>query len=123
MGLDYSNKVKDHFQNPRNFGKIDDADGAGEVGNPTCGDIIKIYIKVENDKISDIKFQTLGCAAAVAASSAITEIARGKTITEASTITNGRVAEYLDGLPEQKLSCSNFAATALAEAIKDYQLK
>ncbi|MFC1721576.1 iron-sulfur cluster assembly scaffold protein [Patescibacteria group bacterium] len=119
MGLEYTDKVKDHFANPRNSGDIADADGIGEVGNPTCGDIIKIYIKVTDRKIVDIKFQTLGCVAAVAASSAITELAQGKSIERASQITNQQVADYLGGLPKQKISCSNFAADALKEAIVD----
>ena len=119
MGLEYNDKVKDYFENPRNFGDIPDADGIGEVGNPACGDIIKIYVKVADGQISAIKFQTLGCVAAVAASSAITEMAKGKTLEAARQITTEQVAAYLGGLPTQKLGCSNFAADALQSALDD----
>jgi nitrogen fixation NifU-like protein len=117
----YSKKVLDHFQNPRNLGKIDHPDGVGEVGNPVCGDIMKLYIKVKDNKILDIKFETLGCGAAIATSSMITELAKGKTIEEALKITRNDVADELDGLPPIKMHCSNLAAEALHKAILDYQ--
>jgi nitrogen fixation NifU-like protein len=120
----YSQKVMDHFMNPRNVGKIDLADGIGEVGNPVCGDIMHIEIKVnDNDIIEDIKFNTFGCAAAIATSSMVTEMVKGKSLIEAERITNRAVAEALDGLPEVKMHCSNLAADALHEAIKDYIAK
>jgi nitrogen fixation NifU-like protein len=116
----YSDKVMDHFTNPRNVGEIKGADGKGSVGNPVCGDTTDIYIKVENGKISDIKFKTFGCGAAIATSSMITEIAIGKTLKEALEITRDSVADELDGLPSQKLHCSNLAADGLRAAIEDY---
>lgn len=116
----YSEKVMDHFMNPRNVGEIKDADGVGEVGNAKCGDIMRIYLKVENDIIEDVKFQTFGCGAAIATSSMVTEMVIGKTLDEALIITNDAVAEALDGLPPAKMHCSNLAADALHEAIKDY---
>jgi len=128
----YNEKVMDHFMKPRNVGIMKDADGVGEVGNPTCGDIMKIYIKVGNkgkvisDKpevIEDIKFQTLGCGAAIATSSMVTEMVKGKSLDEAEEITNARVAEELGGLPPIKMHCSNLAASALKEAIKNYKEK
>jgi len=120
----YSQKVMDHFMNPRNVGKIDLASGVGEVGNPVCGDIMHIEIKVnDKDIIEDIKFNTFGCAAAIATSSMVTEMVKGKTLEEAERITNRAVAEALDGLPEVKMHCSNLAADALHEAIKDYMAK
>ncbi|MDD4802996.1 MAG: Fe-S cluster assembly scaffold protein NifU [Syntrophomonas sp.] len=119
--MDYSQKVMDHFMNPRNVGKIDLANGIGEVGNPTCGDIMHIEIEVKEDKIIDIKFQTFGCAAAIATSSMVTEMVKGKTLEEAEKITNRTVAEALDGLPPVKMHCSNLAADALHEAIKNYR--
>jgi len=120
----YSQKVMDHFMNPRNVGKIDLASGVGEVGNPVCGDIMHIEIKVNDDDIiEDIKFNTFGCAAAIATSSMVTEMVKGKTLAEAERITNRTVAEALDGLPEVKMHCSNLAADALHEAIKDYMDK
>ncbi|HPT70154.1 MAG TPA: Fe-S cluster assembly scaffold protein NifU [Syntrophomonas sp.] len=120
----YSQKVMDHFMNPRNVGKIDLASGVGEVGNPVCGDIMHIEIKVNDDDIiEDIKFNTFGCAAAIATSSMVTEMVKGKTLAEAERITNRAVAEALDGLPEVKMHCSNLAADALHEAIKDYMDK
>jgi len=119
----YSKKVMEHFRNPRNMGKIKDADGVGTVGNPVCGDVMTIYIKIKDNKISDIKFQTFGCAAALATSSMITEIAKGKTLEEALEITRNDVADELDGLPPIKMHCSNLAADALHEAIKDYYKK
>ncbi|MDW7644964.1 MAG: Fe-S cluster assembly scaffold protein NifU [Desulfuromonadales bacterium] len=117
----YSDKVMDHFSNPRNVGEIENADGVGEVGNASCGDIMKIYLKVENDVIKDIKFKTFGCGAAIATSSMVTEMAIGKTIDEAMELTNAAVAQALDGLPPAKMHCSNLAADALHEAIKNYK--
>lgn len=119
----YSEKVMDHFMNPRNVGEMEAADGVGEVGNPTCGDLMKISIKVENDVLTDIKFQTFGCGAAIATSSMITELAKGKTLDEALEITRDDVALELDGLPPIKLHCSNLAADALKAAIEDYRKK
>ncbi len=117
----YSNKVMEHFKEPKNVGEIPDADGKGVVGNPTCGDQMEITIKVEDDVITDIKFRTFGCGAAIATSSMITELARGKTLDEALEITKKDVADALEGLPPQKMHCSNLAADALEEAIKDYR--
>jgi len=119
----YTDKVMDHFENPRNVGEISDADGIGQVGNPTCGDIMKIYLKVDNDVITDIKFKTFGCGAAIATSSMVTEMAKGKTIEEALRLSNQAVAEALDGLPPQKMHCSNLAADALHAAIENYREK
>ncbi|MBW1989187.1 MAG: Fe-S cluster assembly scaffold protein NifU [Deltaproteobacteria bacterium] len=119
----YSKTVMDHFKNPRNVGTIEDADGIGELGNPLCGDMMTIYIKVVDDRIDDIKFQTFGCGAAIAVSSMLTEIAKGKTLDEAKKITNKDVAEALEGLPKNKLHCSNLGADALKLAIKDYEDK
>jgi len=119
----YTEKVMDHFTNPRNVGEITDANGVGEVGNPTCGDIMKIFLKVEDNIIKDIKFKTFGCGAAIATSSMVTEMAKGKTLDEALQITNKAVAETLDGLPPQKMHCSNLAADALHKAIEDYKNK
>lgn len=119
----YSEKVMDHFMNPRNVGEIPDADGVGQVGNPVCGDIMKIYIKVKDDVIEDIKFKTFGCGAAIATSSMVTEMVKGKTIEEALKVSNRQVAEALGGLPPQKMHCSNLAADALHAAIKDYLSK
>jgi nitrogen fixation NifU-like protein len=119
----YSEKVMEHFTNPRNVGEIPDADGVGEVGNPTCGDIMKIFIKVKDDVITDIKFKTFGCGAAIATSSMVTEMAKGKTIAEALKLSNRQVAEALEGLPPQKMHCSNLAADALHAAIADYLKK
>lgn len=111
----------DHFTNPRNVGEIEGANGVGEVGNAQCGDIMRIYLKVEDDIIQDVKFKTFGCGAAVATSSMVTEMVKGKTIEEALQITNQAVAEALDGLPPVKMHCSNLAADALHEAIKNYR--
>ncbi len=119
----YSPKVMEHFKNPRNVGTIEDADGLGEVGNPVCGDMMTFYIKVQNNTINDIKFQTFGCGAAIAVSSMVSEMAKGKTLEEASRITNKMVAEALEGLPKQKLHCSNLGADALQKAIQDYRNK
>lgn len=117
----YSDKVMDHFQNPRNVGEITDADGVGEEGNAKCGDIMKLWIKVEDGKIVDAKFKTFGCGAAIATSSMITELVIGKTIEEAEEISNRAVAEALDGLPPVKMHCSNLAADALQKAIADFK--
>lgn len=117
----YTEKVMDHFSNPRNVGEIEDANGVGEVGNASCGDIMKIFLKVEDNVIQDVKFKTFGCGAAIATSSMVTEMAIGKTIDEALVLTNQAVAEALDGLPPAKMHCSNLAADALHEAIKDYK--
>ena len=119
----YSGKVMEHFENPRNVGEIPGADGTGEVGNPVCGDIMKVFIKVKDNIITDIKFKTFGCGAAIATSSMITEMAKGKTLEEALKVSNKDVAEALDGLPPQKMHCSNLAADALHAAIEDYQKK
>lgn len=119
----YSDKVMEHFQNPRNVGEIEDADGVGTVGNPVCGDLMTIYIKVKDDKIEDIKFKTFGCGAAIATSSMVTEMAKGKTIDEAMEITRNDVAENLEGLPPVKMHCSNLAADALHAAIDNYKEK
>jgi nitrogen fixation NifU-like protein len=119
----YSEKVMDHFQNPRNVGEIENADGVGTEGNPTCGDLMTIYIKVEDNIITDVKFKTFGCGAAIATSSMITEMAVGKTIEEALKITRNDVAEELEGLPPIKMHCSNLAADALRAAIADYKMK
>ncbi len=123
----YNKKVMDHFMHPRNVGTIENADGIGEVGNPTCGDIMKMFIKVDKkngkEVISDIKFQTFGCGAAVATSSMVTEMMVGKTVSEAEKLTNAEVAKELGGLPPIKMHCSNLAASALQEAIKNYQSK
>ncbi|MGI6574571.1 MAG: Fe-S cluster assembly scaffold protein NifU [bacterium] len=117
----YSEKVMELFMNPVNVGEVENPDGVGEVGNPRCGDMMKLTIKVENGIITDIKFKTFGCAAAIATSSMITEMAKGKTIEEALELTNDAVAAALGGLPPLKLHCSNLAADALHAAIKDYQ--
>ena len=119
----YSKVVMDHFQNPRNMGEIEDADSVGEAGNPVCGDLMKIYIKVKDDVITDIGFKTFGCAAAIATSSMITEMAEGKTLKEAYDITRDDVAYELEGLPPIKMHCSNLASDALREAIKEYLRK
>ncbi len=117
----YSEKVMEHFMNPRNVGEIKDADGVGEVGNPVCGDLMTIYIKVKDNVISDIKFKTFGCGAAIATSSMVTELVKGKTIDEALKITNKDVAEELDGLPPVKMHCSLLAEEGLKAAIEDYR--
>jgi nitrogen fixation NifU-like protein len=113
----------DHFANPRNTGIIEDADGVGEVGNPVCGDMMTFYIKVKDDRLADVKFQTFGCVAAIAVSSMVSEMAKGKRLAEAEKITNQSVAEVLGGLPPNKMHCSNLGAEALALAIKNYQEK
>ncbi|MBW1828842.1 MAG: Fe-S cluster assembly scaffold protein NifU [Deltaproteobacteria bacterium] len=119
----YSEKVMDHFSNPRNAGEIEKADGIGEVGNPVCGDMMTFYIKVEDDKLSDVKFKTFGCVAAIAVSSMVSEMAKGKTLEEAKGITKQSVAESLDGLPKEKMHCSNLGAEALEKAILDFEEK
>jgi nitrogen fixation NifU-like protein len=123
MNDKYTEKVKDHFFHPRNVGEIPDADGVGTVGNPTCGDVMTMYIKVKDDHIIDIKFKTYGCAAAIASSSIATELVKGKTIKEALELTRDDVAKELGGLPAMKMHCSNLASDALREAIKDYKEK
>ncbi len=117
----YSEKVMDHFTNPRNVGEIDAANGTGTVGNPECGDIMKLTIKVEDDVITDVKFKTFGCGAAIATSSMVTELVKGKTLNDAEDVSNKTVAEALDGLPPIKMHCSNLAADALHSAIEDYK--
>ncbi len=119
----YSQKVMEHFKNPHNMGEIPDADGVGSVGNPVCGDMMTIYIKVKDNRLEDIKFKTYGCGSAIATSSMITDLARGKTLEEAMKITRGDVAEELGGLPPVKMHCSNLAADALHAAIEDYYKK
>lgn len=119
----YSDKVMNHFQNPRNVGTIEDADGVGKVGNPVCGDMMEFYIKIEDDRLTDVKFKTFGCGAAIAVSSIVSEMATGKTLDEAMKITNKQVAEELGGLPKNKLHCSNLGADALHAAIKNYREK
>ncbi len=119
----YSEKVMEHFRNPRNVGEIEDPSGVGEVGNPQCGDVMKLFIKVEGDKIVDAKFQTFGCGAAIATSSMVTEMVKGKTLDEALKISNEMVAEALDGLPPVKMHCSVLAEEALRGAIEDYRGK
>ncbi len=116
----YSEKVMDHFRNPRNVGVIENADGVGEVGNVKCGDIMKIYLKIENDVIVDVKFETFGCGSAIASSSMATEMIKGKPISEALQLTNKAVAEALDGLPAQKIHCSVLAEEAVKSAVKNY---
>jgi nitrogen fixation NifU-like protein len=116
----YTDLVMDHFNNPRNVGAIEDADGVGQIGNPTCGDVMRISIRVEDDRLADVRFKTFGCAAAVASSSMVTEMVRGKTLAEAGAVTNRAVAEALGGLPPQKMHCSNLAADALHMAIEDF---
>ena len=116
----YSEKVMDHFRNPRNVGVIENADGVGEVGNAKCGDIMKIYLKIENGIIVDVKFETFGCGSAIASSSMATEMIKGKPVAEALTISNKAVAEALDGLPAHKMHCSVLAEEAIRAAIKDY---
>ena len=116
----YSDKVIEHFQNPRNVGEIADSDGVGKVGSPVCGDMMEVYIKVKDGRLEDVKYKTFGCGAAVASGSMGTEMVKGKTIEEAMKITNMQVAEALDGLPEEKLHCSNLAADGIRAAIEDY---
>jgi len=120
---EYSEKVMEHFFNPRNVGEIESPDGVGEVGNPRCGDIMRMYIKVKDNRIEEIKFKTFGCGAAVATSSMVTEMVKGKTLDEALKITNRAVAEALDGLPPLKMHCSNLAEEGVKAAIEDYRKK
>ena len=119
----YTQKVIDHFKNPHNQGTIPDADAVGQEGNPVCGDVMKIYLKIEKDVIGDIKFETLGCAAAIAVSSALTDMAKGKTIDEALAITKDTIVEDLGGLPAQKVHCSMLGVEALHKAIENYRVK
>ncbi|MBO7504019.1 MAG: Fe-S cluster assembly scaffold protein NifU [Clostridia bacterium] len=119
----YSEKVMDHFRNPRNVGVIEDADGIGEVGNAKCGDIMKMYLKIENDIITDVKFETFGCGSAIASSSMATELIKGKPVSEALALTNKAVAEALDGLPDYKMHCSVLAEEAIKNALDDYYSK
>ena len=116
----YSEKVMEHFRHPQNIGTIENADGVGEVGNPVCGDIMKIYLKIEGDVIADVKFETFGCGSAIASSSMATEMIKGKKLSEALAVTNKAVAEALDGLPAHKMHCSVLAEEAIKSAIKDY---
>lgn len=116
----YSEKVMDHFRHPRNVGVLEDANGVGEVGNPVCGDIMKIYLKIENDVIEDVKFETFGCGSAIASSSMATELIKGKPLAEALTLTNKAVTEALDGLPAHKLHCSVLAEEAIKKAVQNY---
>jgi nitrogen fixation NifU-like protein len=119
----YSDKVMDHFTNPRNVGEIENADGIGEEGNPVCGDMMTFYIKVKDNKLEDVKFKTFGCGAAIAVSSMVSEMAKGKTLEEAEKITPEQVAKELEGLPKNKFHCSNLGAQALQKAIEDYHSK
>ncbi|MBE3035337.1 MAG: Fe-S cluster assembly scaffold protein NifU [Actinobacteria bacterium] len=119
----YTDLVMDHFSNPRNVGEIEDADGVGQIGNPVCGDVMRISIDVDDDRIADVKFKTFGCGAAVATSSMVTEMVKGKPLAEAAEISNKAVAEALGGLPPNKMHCSNLAADALHLAIQDYLVK
>ena len=119
----YSEKVMDHFRNPRNVGVIENADGVGEVGNAKCGDIMKIYLKIDNDIITDVKFETFGCGSAIASSSMATELIKGKPVGDALKLTNKAVAEALDGLPAHKMHCSVLAEEAIKSALKDYYEK
>lgn len=121
--IGYSEKVMEHFTNPRNVGVIENPDGYGRVGNPVCGDLMEIFISVKDDIITDIKFRTFGCGSAIATSSMVTELAKGMNVSEAMKITRNDVADELDGLPPKKMHCSNLAADALHEAIKDYKRK
>ena len=117
----YSEKVMDHFRNPRNVGVIEDADGIGEVGNAKCGDIMKMYLKIDNDVITDVKFETFGCGSAIASSSMATEMIKGQPVSEAMKLTNKAVAEALDGLPDYKMHCSVLAEEAIKNALEDYE--
>ena len=119
----YSEKVMDHFRNPRNVGVIEDADGIGEVGNAKCGDIMRMYLKIEDDVVKDVKFETFGCASAIASSSMATELIKGQPVSEVKQLTNKAVAEALDGLPDYKMHCSVLAEEAIQAALEDYKKK
>jgi len=119
----YSEKVMDHFRNPRNVGVIEDADGIGEVGNAKCGDIMRMYLKIEDDVVKDVKFETFGCASAIASSSMATELIKGQPVSEVKQLTNKAVAEALDGLPDYKMHCSVLAEEAIQSALEDYSRK
>ena len=121
--FEYSEKVMDHFTNPRNVGELEDPDGVGRIGNPSCGDIMEFQIKVDKERITDVKFRTFGCGAAIAVSSMVSEMAKGLALDEAMKLTNKMVAEELDGLPKNKLHCSNLGADALHKAVEDYREK
>jgi len=121
--MQYTQKVIDHFKNPHNQGEIKDADAIGQAGNPVCGDVMKIYLKVENNKIADVKFETLGCAAAIAVSSSLTDFVKGKSLDEALAVTKDQIVNYLGGLPPVKIHCSMLGVEALHEAIKEYKTK
>ena len=121
--MEYSELVIEHFQNPRNVGVIEEADGTGKMGSPVCGDLMEIYIKVDNSHITDIKFRTFGCGAAIASGSMASEMIKGKSLAEAETLTDEDVAKALGGLPEKKMHCSNLAASTLHKAIEDYRNK
>jgi len=123
MAGPYSAKVMDHFMNPRNVGEIEDASGVGEVGNPACGDMMRLYLKIEDGRVVDAKFRTFGCGAAIASSSMLTEMIKGKTVAEAREITNRHVADALDGLPPVKIHCSVMAEEAVKSALDDYEKK
>jgi len=123
MAPAYSEKVLDHFRSPRNVGELENPDGVGVEGNPVCGDLMELHNKVEDDRITDIRFKTFGCGSAIATSSMVTELAKGKTLDEALEITRQTVADELDGLPKQKMHCSNLAADALHKAIENYRKK
>jgi nitrogen fixation protein NifU and related proteins len=119
----YNETVMDHFQNPRNTGELPDADGVGQVGNPACGDVMRLFIKVSDNKLADIRCQVFGCAAAIACASAASEMVMGKSLDEAAALTRAQVAVYLNGLPEHKIACSNLAPDAIRAAIEDYRAK
>ena len=119
----YSEKVMQHFMNPHNVGEISDADGVGEIGNPVCGDMMTFYIKVKDNRLEDVKYKTFGCGAAIAVSSMVSDMVKGKTLEEALTVTPTMVAKELEGLPKNKFHCSNLGAQALRKAIKDYYIK
>lgn len=121
--IGYTKKVMDHFMNPRNVGSVENPDGVGRVGNPVCGDLMEVSIRVDQDIIKDVKFKTFGCGSAIATASMVTELAQGKTLDEAEKISRQDVADELDGLPPRKMHCSNLAADALHKAIEDYRLK
>jgi nitrogen fixation NifU-like protein len=121
--IGYTKKVMDHFMNPRNVGSVEDADGVGRVGNPVCGDLMEVSIRVDQDIIKEVKFKTFGCGSAIATASMVTELAQGKTLDEAEKITRQDVADELEGLPPRKMHCSNLAADALHKAIEDYRHK